>query len=254
MVLSADAAATGTAIRHPRWVRVSHWIVTASVLTLVFSGFEILMVHPRLYWGEVGNGLTPAWIELPISRNYKHGGWSTPVPFFDTVDGPVSASHTYRIFNENSWGRSLHFLAAWGLLVPGAIYLLIGLFGGHIRAHIWPRAGEVAPRHVWRDVVEHIYFRIPPASGGPQYGVLQKTSYALVIFGAAPLMLLSGLTMAPAFTAAFPALLDIFGGYQSARTIHFLTFVSLALFVCVHVVMVIASGFWRQIRGMTVGG
>jgi thiosulfate reductase cytochrome b subunit len=253
MALRADAAPTGVPRRHALWVRVSHWIVTASVLTLVFSGFEILMVHPRLYWGEAGNDLTRAWLELPISRNYKHGGWSTPVPFFENAGGPVSARRTYQIFNQNGWGRSLHFLAAWGMLLPGAIYLVIGLFRGHFRAHIWPGARELAPRHILRDVVDHVYFRIPPASGGPQYGVLQKTSYALVIFVAAPMMVLSGVTMAPAFTAAFPALLDIFGGYQSARTIHFLTFVSLALFVSVHVVMVIASGFRRQIRGMTVG-
>jgi len=253
MVASDDTAATVASTRHPLWVRVSHWIVTASVLTLVFSGVEILMVHPRLYWGEVGNGLTPAWLELPISRNYKHGGWSTPVPFFDRADSPVTASHNFKIFNKNGWGRSLHFLAAWGMLLPGTIYLLIAIFGGHLRAHIWPRARELAPRHVWRDVVEHIYFRIAPASGGPRYGVLQKVSYALVICVAAPLMLLSGLTMAPAFTAAFPALLDIFGGYQCARTIHFLTCVALVLFVLVHVVMVIASGFRKQIRGMTIG-
>jgi thiosulfate reductase cytochrome b subunit len=253
MARSAHAAAAGPPTGHALWVRISHWIVTASVLTLVFSGFEILMVHPRLYWGEVGNDLTPAWIELPISRNYKHGGWTTPVPFFENAAGPVSASSTYEIFNENRWGRSVHFLAAWGMLLPGAIYLLIGVFGGHIRRFIWPSVRELAPRHVWRDVVDHIYFRIPPAAGGPQYGVLQKTSYALVIFVAAPMMLLSGVTMAPAFTGAFPALLDVFGGYQSARTIHFLTFVALALFVCVHVVMVVASGFRRQIRGMTVG-
>jgi thiosulfate reductase cytochrome b subunit len=253
MARSAHAAAAGPPTGHAVWVRVSHWIVTASVLTLFFSGFEILMVHPRLYWGEVGNDLTPAWIELPISRNYKHGGWRTPVPFFDSAAGPVSASSTYQIFNQNRWGRSLHFLAAWGMLLPGATYLLIGAFGGHIRRFIWPRPRELAPRHVWRDVVDHINFRIPPAVGGPQYGVLQKTSYALVIFVAAPMMLLSGVTMAPAFTGAFPTLLDVFGGYQSARTIHFLTFVALALFVCAHVVMVIASGFRKQIRGMTVG-
>ena len=253
MVLSADAEPIRASTRHALWVRVSHWIVTASVFTLVFSGVAILMVHPRLYWGEVGNDLTPALLELPISRNYKHGGWSTPVPFFDQAGGPVSATHTFRLFNQNSWARSLHFLAAWGMLLPGALYLLIGVFGGHLRAHIWPGVRELAPRHLWRDVVDHVYFRIRPASGGPHYGVLQKTAYALVIFVAAPLLLLSGLTMAPAFTAAFPALLDVFGGYQSARTIHFLTFVWLALFVCVHVVMVIASGFRKQLRGMTVG-
>jgi hypothetical protein len=67
---------------HAPWVRFAHWVIAASVLTLVFSGFEILMVHPRLYWGKAGNDLTPALIELPISRNYKHGGWAPPLTFF----------------------------------------------------------------------------------------------------------------------------------------------------------------------------
>ena len=83
--------------------------------------------------------------------------------------------------------------------------------------------------------------------------MLQKCAYSLVVFVAAPLMVVTGLTMSPAVTAAFPLLLRLFGGYQSARTIHFFTFVALLLFVFVHVVMVIKSGFRRQIRAMTVG-
>ena len=79
------------------------------------------MAHPRLYWGEAGNDLTPALIELPISRNYQHGGWEKPTPFFRTPPGPVSASRTYDIFNQNGWARSLHFLAAWWLVLPGAV-------------------------------------------------------------------------------------------------------------------------------------
>ena len=73
------------------------------------------------------------------------------------------------------------------------------------------------------------------------------------LFVAAPLMVLTGLAMSPAVTAAFPLLLRLFGGYQSARTIHFFAFVALLLFVFVHVVMVVMSGFRRQIRAMTVG-
>ena len=138
-------------------------------------------------------------------------------------------------------------------MLPGAVYLLAGLFGGHFRSHIWPRARELAPRLVWRDVVDHLRLRIPPASGGPHYGVLQKCAYSLVVFVAAPLMVVTGLTMSPAVTAAFPILLRLFGGYQSARTIHFFAFVALLLFVIVHVVMVVKSGFRRQIRAMTVG-
>src|SRR3982751_6174173 len=92
---------TATSGGHTRWVRISHWIVTVSVLALLFSGFEILMVHPRLYWGNVGNDLTPALIELPISRNYKHGGYDERVRFFEDRATPVSASRTYNIFNKN---------------------------------------------------------------------------------------------------------------------------------------------------------
>ena len=251
-VLSEVALERGVQ-RHARWVRMSHGIVTVSLLTLAFSGFVILMAHPRLYWGDVGNDLTPALIELPISRNYQHGGWDTRTPFFQNAAGPISASRTYDIFNQNGWGRSLHFLAAWCLVLPGAVYLLAGIFGGHFRSHIWPQAKELAPRLVWRDVVDHVHLRIPPASGGPRYASLQKSAYSFVVFVAAPLMAVTGLAMSPAVTAAFPFVLRLFGGYQSARTIHFFTFVALLLFVIVHVVMVVKSGFRRQIRAMTLG-
>jgi thiosulfate reductase cytochrome b subunit len=251
--LEDDAGKPSGVPGHARWVRISHWIVTVSVFVLVFSGFEILMVHPRLYWGIAGNDLTPALLELPISRNYKHRGFDTPKPFFQDAKGPVSASRTYEIFNQNGWGRSLHFLAAWLLVLPGVVYLLVGLFGGHFRRHIWPRLRELAPHMVWRDVVDHLRTRVPPARGGPQYGLLQKISYSFVIFVAAPLMILTGLTMSPAVTSAFPSLLTLFGGYQSARTIHFFTSAALVLFVIAHVVMVVRSGFRRQIRAMTLG-
>src|ERR1041385_1621656 len=102
--------------RHARWVRVAHWVLAVAVCVLAFSGFEILMVHPRLYWGNAGNDLTPALVELPISRNYKHGGWTKPAPFSRGATGRVTASRTYEIFNQNGWGRSLHFLAAWFLV------------------------------------------------------------------------------------------------------------------------------------------
>ena len=78
----AESARAGGVQRHARWVRISHWVATVSLLTLAFTGFVILMAHPRLYWGEVGNDLTPALLELPISRNYRHGGWDRPTPFF----------------------------------------------------------------------------------------------------------------------------------------------------------------------------
>ncbi len=229
---------------HARWVRISHWIITASVLTLVFSGFEILMVHPRLYWGKAGNDLTPALLELPISRNYKHRGYDQPVPLTDNPSGPVSANRTYDIFNQNGWGRSLHFLAAWFLVLPGLLYLLYGLLSGHFRSHIWPRPAA-------RDAAGHQ--RLEGTPGPEYYGLLQKCAYSFVVFVAAPLMIATGLTMSPAVTTAWPWLLELFGGYQSARTIHFFASAVLVVFVVVHVVMVVRSGFRRHMRAMTLG-
>jgi thiosulfate reductase cytochrome b subunit len=194
------------------------------VATLAVTGVVILMAHPRLYWGEAGNDLTPALIELPISRNYKHGGFDEPVRFYEDRATPVSSSRTYNIFNKNGWGRSLHFLAAWCLVVPGVAYVIAGIVGGHFRRRFW---------------------------GG--YGRRQGMTYALVVFVAAPLIVLTGLAMSPALTAAFPVLLRIFGGQQSARTLHFFAFVGLSLFVAGHVVMVIRSGARQQLRAMTIG-
>ena len=239
--------------RHSRWVRVSHWIVTVSFLTLAFTGFEILMVHPRLYWGEVGNDLTPALIELPISRNHRHGGWDKSVPFFQNQSSPVSAGRTYAIFNQNGWGRSLHFLAAWFLVLTGAIYLLAGVFSGHFRRHIVPRPAELTPGGFWRDVKDHLSLHIRSATGGPDYGLLQKCAYFAVIFLALPLSVVTGLAMSPAINAAYPFLSGMFGGFQSARTIHFVASVTLVLFLLAHIAMIVKSGFKRQIRAMTIG-
>ena len=238
---------------HARWVRISHGILAASVLTLAFSGFVILMAHPRLYWGQVGNDLTPALFELPISRNYKHGGWAAPVTFFQSASPVVSAERTYDIFNKNGWARSLHFLAAWLLVVTGLTYLVAGLASGHLWRHLVPRLAEFKPRVLWHDVVSHLRFPMRAATVGPPYGLLQKLTYAGVLFVALPLMVLTGLTMAPAITAALPGLLDLFGGSQSARTLHFFGFAALVLFFVVHVVMVVLTGFGRQIRAMTIG-
>ena len=238
---------------HTRWVRISHWIVTLSFLTLAFSGFVILMCHPRLYWGEVGNDLTSALFELPISRNHQHGGWEKSIPFFQDAASPVSASRTYEIFNQNGWGRSLHFLAAWFLVVPGAVYLLAGIFTSHFRHHLLPRADELTLRLIGQDLKSHVRLRIRAATGGPQYGLLQKCTYLGIVFLALPLAVVTGLAMSPAVTASCPFLSGMFGGFQSARTLHFVAFVVLVLFLLVHVAMIIKSGFKRQIRAMTLG-
>jgi len=235
---------------HSTWVKWTHWIISIAFVTLLFSGIEILMVHPRLYWGETGNDLTPALFELPISRNYKHGGWEKPTAFFNDKASPVTAGRTYDIFNENGWGRSLHFLAAWFLVVTGLIYLFAGFLKRHFRRHIFLRSGEISRHSFLTDLRNHLSMKIPAATGGPQYSVLQKFSYVVVIFMLLPLIVFTGFTMSPAITAAYPFMLKIFGGVQSARTIHFFAFVLLFLFLFIHIFMVIRSGFRQKMRGM----
>ncbi len=238
---------------HRRWVKISHWVVTISFLLLAFTGFEILMVHPRLYWGEAGNDLMPALLELPISRNHKHEGWGQQTAFFESPDSPVSAPRTVTIFNQNGWGRSLHFLAGWILVATGTIYLLFGFFTGHFRHNIWPKLKELSPKILWQELLLHFRMKIHPATNGPIYNVLQKIAYMSVIFFFLPLTIITGFTMAPAITAAYPFLMDLFGGYQSARTIHFFSSAVLEVFLIVHIIMIIKSGFKQQIRFMTLG-
>lgn len=239
---------------HAGWVRFFHGWVAAAVLTLAASGFVILKAHPRLYWGPVGNDLTPALVELPISRNYHHGGWTPAVPFFPPDASRVSAARTFDIYNENGWARSLHFLAAWLLVVPGIAYALLALLTGHLRRDLLPGWRELWSRDAWRESREHL--RRPPETvgTGPPYSLLQKIAYGLVVCALLPLMWLTGLTMSPAATTAWPSLLVVFNGSQSARTIHFAVFSLLVIFVAAHVALVIQSGLVRQLRGMTIGG
>jgi thiosulfate reductase cytochrome b subunit len=239
--------------RHARWVRVCHWLAAVSILALAVTGYVMLMTHPRLYWGEVGNSLTPPLLELPISRNHRHGGWVGHEPILDGSPAVVSANRTYEILNQNGWGRSLHFLAAWSAVLTGVAYVLAGVSSGHLRRRVLPPASQIAPGHIWADVVRHLRRQVPRATGGPDYGLLQKLAYSFVVFGALPLAVVTGLAMSPRVTAAVPALGGLFGGFQSARTIHFVAFVVLTLFALAHVVMVATTGFTRHMRGMTIG-
>jgi thiosulfate reductase cytochrome b subunit len=210
---------------HSRTVRITHWINSISFVLLVISGTAVLIAHPRFYWGEVGNFEMPAWLELPIETNLAHTGW----------------------------GRSLHFLAAWIMVINGVVYVISSLVRRHFQRHLTPSRQELGWRHLAADLRNHLRLRIPRGGDGPRYSVLQKLAYLSVIFLALPVMILSGLTLSPAVTSAWPELYDLFGGRQSARTIHFLAAVALLLFLLAHLVMVTLSGFRAQLRAMTLG-
>ena len=217
-----------TPTRHALWVRICHWVLALSVLTLAYSGFYVLMAHPRLYWGEVGNDLTPAWLELPLNDNHRPEAWKQTVTFEALANKPISASRTVEIFNENGWARSLHFLAGWFLVVTGAFYFALGVITKHVVRHVWP--GRV---------------------GG--YSQLQRYAYTSIALVVLPFMVLAGLAMSPQVVAAFPVLLSVFGGHQTARTLHFFGFVVLLVFIVGHVAMTVRSGFGRHMRAMILG-
>jgi thiosulfate reductase cytochrome b subunit len=238
---------------HPSWVRICHWLVAVSFLTLAVTGFLILMVHPRLYLGEVGNDLTSALLTLPISSNYRPSELQRTVVFAELPSTPVSADRNYAIFNKNGWARSLHFLAAWVFVAVGVIYLAMGIITGHIVRDLLPRIRELSASAVWQDVKNHLRIDFESVRAGRPYNLLQKLAYTSVLFMVVPVMIAAGLTMSPAMTTALPSLLDLFGGYQSARTVHFLGFAALVLFFIVHVAMVVATGFRKQLRAMTWG-
>ena len=249
--IAANQSILAARAPHRLWVRCLHWLMAGAIITLAGTGTVILASHPRLYWGETGNDLTPALIELPISRNYRHGGFEPAIPFRAAPNGAVTAARTYDIFNQNGWGRSLHFLAAWIMVLAGTAYLFTGTMTGHLRRVILPTPADLAPQTLLRDVAEHAALRIP-AKVGPPYGPLQKIAYSGVVLLCLPLMVMTGLAMSPQIGAA-TGLMALFTGSQSARTIHFAGFAMIFLFILVHVVMVLLSGPRRQLAAMILG-
>ena len=152
--LAASSDAAVAVEGHRRWVRISHWIIAVSIITLFVSGVFIFAVHPRLYWGEVGNDLVPAILEIPISANHRPEGFERTVDFPAVSDSAFSANRTYEIFNQNGWARSLHFLAAWIFLIAGLVYVLAGLASGHARRDLLPKGGDFSASKLKDDVKE----------------------------------------------------------------------------------------------------
>ena len=206
-------------------MRITHWIHTLSFFALLVSGTAILVAHPRLYWGETGAVGVPALLDLPI-------------PF---------------TFGQSGWGRYLHFLSAWVAVLNGSLYAISGLFDQHFRKHLLPAQADLAWRPFWRAVSDHLRWKRPGEEASHSYNVLQRLAYLAVVFVAFPLMIGTGLAMSPAITSVIPELVNILGGQQSARTIHFFVALALVLFLCVHVIMVSLAGFTNRVRAMITG-
>jgi thiosulfate reductase cytochrome b subunit len=212
-------------LRHSLSTRITHWINTLAFVALVISGAAILLAHPRLYWGETGAFGSPALIELPLPLNLDQSGW----------------------------GRSLHFLSAWVCVVNGALYFFFGIASGHFATDLTPARSDLAWTSIRRRISDALSWRKPNDNESMTYNVLQRLSYLVVVFILFPVMILTGLAMSPAVTSVLPIIVEVFGGYQSSRTIHFFVMNILVLFLVIHVAMICLAGFRSRMRGMITG-
>jgi thiosulfate reductase cytochrome b subunit len=232
----SDAAAD-SAPRHARFVRITHWVTTLAFFALLVSGLEIVLSHPRFYWGEVGNVNTTPLFTIPVPSSRS----------------TVPTGYNVVLADQNGWSRFLHFQSAWFVLAAGLVYVLLGLRSGHFRRHLVP-TGADRRWHAWRtSIVDHIRFN-PATLGDPSsYNALQRLSYLIVVFVLFPLLIWTGLAMAPAVTAVLPATTTLLGGRQSARTLHFLVTSALVAFTIAHVTMITLAGFRARVRAMISG-
>jgi thiosulfate reductase cytochrome b subunit len=234
---ASSVPATKVTSRHSALVRITHWIITLCFLALLVSGIEIVISHPRFYWGETGNVLTTPLFQIPIpaSRALVYTGYGYVLP------------------DQNGWSRYLHFQAAWIAVLTGLLYLIYGVFSEHFRKNLFPAGAALSWRALSSDIANHLRFKQPSASEVWSYNMLQRLTYLIVIFVLFPLVIWTGLAMSLAFVSAFPATVTLLGGEQSARTLHFFVSIALVLFLLVHVVMVCVAGFKSRMRAMITG-
>lgn len=255
--------------RHALATRITHWINALCVTVLLMSGLQIFLAHPALYWGHSGADADPSVFEIGAEtfagadrgfvrlgdRSIETTGALGLVP---GADGELTERAFPRWATLPSWrslalGRRWHFFFAWLFVANLAAYYLFGLFNGHLRRDLAPTRAELSPRVLLADVADHLRLKFPRGEAALHYNPLQKLAYLGVIGVLLPVMILTGLTMSPGMDAIAPVLVDLFGGRQSARTIHFIAASLLLLFILVHLVMVVLAGPINGVRAMVTG-
>ena len=251
--------------RHPLLIRLAHWINVVCLAILLMSGLQIFNAHPALYWGSASTFDRPF---VAITNDQRDDGTPRGILYvagrtFDTT-GVLGLSNlngqqagrafpswaTLPAHQDLATGRRWHFLFAWAFVINGLIYLLYGIGTGQLRRRLIPDGDQM--RGFGSSIREHLTLHFPEGDEAKRYNVLQKLSYLVVVAVLLPLMVLTGLAMSPGVNAVVP-LPDLFGGRQSARTVHFIVTNLLVLFVIVHVLLVLLSGVANNMRSMITG-
>jgi len=231
---------------------------------LLMSGLQILNAHPALDLGQASNFVHPIASIGTEQRNGREIGATAIFGHTFNTTGGLGLSgkqdddeHAFPAwitlpgYQDLAFGRRWHFFFAWLLVFDGLVYLIWALASGHVWRDLIPSWPQI--RHIGTSILDHLRLRFPRGEEAKRYNVLQRLSYLIILFIVLPLLILAGLTMSPGLDAAFPWLTALLGGRQSARTIHFVCAFLITGFAIVHVVMVLVSGFWNNIRSMITG-
>ena len=265
MIQTENLSGGDTVYRHRLSTRIWHWVNVVALFILLMSGLMIFNAHPRLYWGQYGANPDPAWLQIGSSNGEGYlrigglrvettgvlGVWndSDGITRSRAFPGWATIPSNYNLALARRW----HLTFAWVFAIGILSYAAWSYRNRHITRDLLPTKAQIEPRHIWHDIKKHARLDFPKGEEARNYNILQKLAYLGVLGGLIPLMILTGLTMSPAMDASWPWLLDIFGGRQSARSIHFIAAMLLVGFILMHLAMVVLAGPVNEIRSMITG-
>jgi thiosulfate reductase cytochrome b subunit len=255
-------------VRHSVAVRVMHWLNVLALFILLMSGLQIFNAHPALYWGKSSYTGRPPVLRMHAQRSVDGSAIGVTEVFGRTyyTTGLFGLSRdsqdqlTQRGFPSwltipsNQWlamARRWHFFFEWVFVLNGLLYIAYSIWTRHLADDLTPTRRDW--RSIGRSTLDHLRFRHPSGEAAKRYNVLQKIAYLSVIFGLLPFMILMGFAMSPRLDSVWPGWVDLFGGRQSARTLHFLAAFLIVAFVLIHVFEVVVSGLWNNLRSMITG-
>ena len=231
----------------PAWLRITHFLSFLFLVLLIRSGLQILADHPRLYWnvhctpGTEWLRLTP--IVAPTDRVWTAKEDSRHLSPWIGLPG-------YR--HTVGMARHWHFLSVLFWVGNGLIFVALLFVTGQWKRLV-PTSWQIVP-DAWAVFVHYATLHLPPEPNGfYHYNALQQLAYFGVVFVLAPLAMLTGPSMSPAFTARFTWYPKLPGNRQIGRSLHFLVMCSFLAFAFMHVTMVALTGFVRNMNHIVMG-
>jgi thiosulfate reductase cytochrome b subunit len=250
-------------LRHAWPVRLMHWINVLAFALLLMSGLQIFNAYPALHWGKSSYDGRPPVLQMgsrvdaqgnPIGVTRVFGREFDTTGVLGLSGGAQRGFPAWLTLPGPQWlamGRRWHFFFAWVLVLNGLAYIAYSLASRHLTRDLVPTRADW--RSIGKSIKDHLLLRHPEGEAARSYNVLQKLAYLGVIFVLFPLLILMGWAMSPGLNALFPGWVDLFGGRQAARTLHFVVAWLLVGFVFIHLFEVVVSGFWNNLRSMVTG-